>query len=263
MEQKKEFRFIEQLRAERNIIEGKDLKEAVGFIEDTIISQNSFSACLRLLCLLSLTHDGLPVKEYRNFVKLFLQSYGHEHIVTLFTLKRLGLFCEQQTQETIFSPGSSSSFSNKASAALMSSKMLSVFPSRSAFKSLVKRMNLIPPASTEGSYDLKNPSDAGFVFGGSYLPIVTRLLELLVFGSEPNPEDILKLLPGDRLLTHRIRDRDLSGKQPIVILVLFLGGVTFAEVSALRFLAKKKQFKVVIATTNVINGNQLIKQAEK
>ena len=73
MEQKKEARFIEQLRAERNIIEGKDLKEAVGFIEDTIISQNSFSACLRLLCLLSLTHDGLPVKEYRNFVKLFLQ----------------------------------------------------------------------------------------------------------------------------------------------------------------------------------------------
>ena len=42
------------------------------------------------------------------------------------------------------------------------------------------------------------------------------------------------------------------------VLVFFLGGVTFAEIAALRFLGKVKGVKFIIATTAVINGDSLI-----
>ena len=44
------------------------------------------------------------------------------------------------------------------------------------------------------------------------------------------------------------------------ILVYFLGGVTFAEVAAIRYLNNCRKFKdrvkFVIATTSIINGNK-------
>ena len=46
------------------------------------------------------------------------------------------------------------------------------------------------------------------------------------------------------------------------VLVYFVGGVTFAEVAAIRFLNRMRNSKVryVIATTQIINGNKCVKQ---
>ena len=48
------------------------------------------------------------------------------------------------------------------------------------------------------------------------------------------------------------------------ILVYFLGGVTFAEVAAIRYLNKcgkfKDKYKFVVATTSIINGNKCLAQ---
>ena len=46
--------------------------------------------------------------------------------------------------------------------------------------------------------------------------------------------------------------------QGATVLVLFLGGVTFAEIAALRFLGKVRGVKFVVASTAVINGDSLI-----
>jgi vacuolar protein sorting-associated protein 33A len=47
---------------------------------------------------------------------------------------------------------------------------------------------------------------------------------------------------------------------PKVILVFFIGGCTFAEISALRFLAQKddNNIEFVIATTNLINKHTFL-----
>ena len=48
------------------------------------------------------------------------------------------------------------------------------------------------------------------------------------------------------------------------VLVYFLGGVTYAEIAAIRFLNSCDKFrdrvKFVIATTSIINGNKCINQ---
>nr|XP_029508168.1 vacuolar protein sorting-associated protein 33B-like [Oncorhynchus nerka] len=56
---------------------------------------------MRLLCLLSLTENGLLPKDYRSLKAQFLQSYGIEHLLTFSNLKQLGLLVEQQPGETL------------------------------------------------------------------------------------------------------------------------------------------------------------------
>ena len=46
------------------------------------------------------------------------------------------------------------------------------------------------------------------------------------------------------------------------ILLYFLGGVTFAEIGAIRFMNQQPdaKFRFVIATTQIINGNRAVSQ---
>ena len=45
-----------------------------------------------------------------------------------------------------------------------------------------------------------------------------------------------------------------------VVLVMFIGGVTFAEIGALRFLSTRPEVKsdFVIATTKLVNGSSML-----
>ncbi len=45
-------------------------------------------------------------------------------------------------------------------------------------------------------------------------------------------------------------------------MVFFLGGVTFTEIAALRLIARQLDRKIVIATTNLVNGNAIVQAAE-
>ncbi|GKD09143.1 vacuolar protein sorting-associated protein 33, partial [Tanacetum coccineum] len=53
-------------------------------------------------------------------------------------------------------------------------------------------------------------------------------------------------------------DKPQDGRRSLV-LVVFVGGVTFAEISALRFLSSQEgmAYDIIIGTTNIINGNTL------
>ena len=46
-----------------------------------------------------------------------------------------------------------------------------------------------------------------------------------------------------------------------VMLVYYIGGVTFGEIAALRFLSDKPDFpfRIIICTTKLINGNSFVK----
>ena len=55
------------------------------------------------------------------------------------------------------------------------------------------------------------------------------------------------------------RSSDNSSVASTVTLVFFVGGVTYAELAALRFLSSLNDgHEYVAATTNVVNGNSLI-----
>jgi hypothetical protein len=53
-----------------------------------------------------------------------------------------------------------------------------------------------------------------------------------------------------------------SGSKKPTLIVVYLGGITYMEIAALRFLSKRDSFPyhIVIVTTKVVNGSKLIQQ---
>ena len=53
-----------------------------------------------------------------------------------------------------------------------------------------------------------------------------------------------------------------GGRKKPTLIVVYLGGVTYTEIAALRFLSKRDTFPyhIVIVTTKVLNGSKLIQQ---
>lgn len=79
---------------------------------------------------------------------------------------------------------------------------------------------------------------------------------------------MLKLIPGSQtcpeneheLFSPQLRKGTDARKK---ILVYFIGGVTFAEIAAIRFLNNlfaDKKLKFIIATTSIITGNRSVAQ---
>lgn len=61
----------------------------------------------------------------------------------------------------------------------------------------------------------------------------------------------------------RRRNEDPAADRPKVTLVVFVGGCTFAEISALRFLSQQEDANTeyLVATTSVVNGNSFLRNA--
>nr|XP_038945652.1 vacuolar protein sorting-associated protein 33A isoform X1 [Rattus norvegicus] len=107
---------------------------------------------------------------------------------------------------------------------------------------------------------LQNPTDISYVYSG-YAPLSVRLAQLLSRPGWRSIEEVLRILPGPHFEERQPLPTGLQKKrQPgenRVTLVFFLGGVTFAEIAALRFLSQLEDggTEYVIATTKLINGS--------
>jgi len=53
-------------------------------------------------------------------------------------------------------------------------------------------------------------------------------------------------------------DTVLASQAHKVVLVYFIGGCTFSEINALRFLTEKTNCHYIVATTNIIRADSLI-----
>lgn len=237
--------FEEQLQTELHLIDGSCFQENLNYIEEIINRQCSIIQSLRLLSLLSYTNDGLPSKVYRSLKTAFLQSYGHEHLLTLFALQKMGLFMEQE-------------LINKLPSKVVAAAV-STLPRHRPFRTITRKLNLIPTSS--GDYNLENPTDIGYVFSGAYIPLICNFIKkILRKGGVEGLEEVIKHLPGSSVAENRFKSaRGNSTFAPKrVAVVYFLGGVTYAEIAALRLLGRQIDCKFIIATTAIINGNSLM-----
>lgn len=236
MKQKKDLLFTEQLQTEGRIVDGSELKEGGSFIESFIVRQVNPQTGLRLLSLLSVVQDGLPSKQYRHWCRLFAQSFGHEHVVTFSNLRKLRLL-QEGTQSGIV--GS-----------------LDVAPKKK-FREMCKRLNLIPRLVEGSTYNVKNPPDSAFVFGGAYTPVVVPLLDSCVLNHAQafRAKDLNSLIPdfGSDCWRSGVRCEEEK-----VVAVFFVGGVTFAEISAVRFWARMRRVRVLVLTSGIVNGNSVM-----
>ncbi|KAM9817251.1 vacuolar protein sorting-associated protein 33B [Neosynchiropus ocellatus] len=255
MKKKTKQDFQELLKTEHCLLEGFEIRESITFIEEHINRQISMIESLRLLCLLSITENGLLPKDYRSLKLQYLQSYGAEHLLTFANLKQLGLLMEQQPGDTLTVMESKVGKLVNDKTAGMLTETFSSLAKKSNFRALSKKLNLVPKSDEE--YDLRVPRDMAYIFSGAYVPLSCKLVEqVLERSSWTGLEEVTRLLNG-----HEFAVTGNNGAQndaQRLVLVMFLGGCTFSEISALRFLGKEKGYKFIVVTTAITNSTRLI-----
>jgi len=222
-----------------------DTEKENSYILDCIAKQDPILKIFRLVCLQSLCNDGLRKTVYESYKKEILQVYGFEHLLSLSYLERCGLFAGEQSR-------------------LATGK---------TYQTLSKNLQLVDeiPENADSSAvsdrDL-NPKDVSFVFS-MYAPMSVKLVQMTAKGG-PNwrKNDNLRFLPGPvNERSQKPGNSSSSSSPPGSIggrkkktLVFFIGGVTYAEIAALRFLSQQDDAVAdyVIATTKVVNGDSWI-----
>ncbi|XP_044460658.1 vacuolar protein-sorting-associated protein 33 homolog isoform X1 [Mangifera indica] len=229
--------FLGQLDMEHTIIEAQSYDICFEHIEEIIHKQEPLNKVLRLLILFSVTNSGLPKKQFDYLRRELLHSYGFEHMATLNNLEKAGLLKKQE--------------------------------SKSNWLTIKRALQLVVEDT-----DSANPNDISYVFSG-YAPLSIRLVQNAVRSGWRPMEEILKLLPGPQMESKRGAfssnpssdmlqgalgsvDKLADGRRSLV-LVVFIGGVTFAEIAALRFLSAQEgmAYDLIVGTTKIVSGNSL------
>uniref|UniRef100_A0A4W4GW35 Vacuolar protein sorting-associated protein 33B n=1 Tax=Electrophorus electricus TaxID=8005 RepID=A0A4W4GW35_ELEEL len=241
MKKKTKQDFQELLKTEHSLLEGFEIRECITYIEEHINRQVSMIESLRLLCLLSLTENG--------------ESYGIEHLLSFANLRQIGLLVEQQPGETLTVMESKvGKLVNDKTAGKLTDAFSSL-AKKSNFRALSKRLMLIPKTGEE--YDLRVPRDMAYIFSGAYIPLSCKLIEqVLERDGWTGFEEVTRMLNG-----HEFAVTDPQR----IILVMFLGGCTFSEISALRFLGRSvlmnellSSCKFIVLTTAITNSSRLL-----
>ncbi|XP_075288158.1 vacuolar protein sorting-associated protein 33B [Opisthocomus hoazin] len=258
MKKKTKQDFQEMIKAEHSLLEGFDIRESTSFIEEHIDRQVSPIESLRLMCLLSITENGLVPKDYRSLKTQYLQSYGPEHLLTFHNLKRIGLLTEQSAGETLTAVESKVSRLVTDRAAGKITDAFNSLARKSNFRAISKKLGLIP--RVDGEYDLKVPRDMAYVFSGAYVPLSCKIIEqVLERRGWLGLEEVVRLLNGNEFSVSDGAGEDGSaGESQRVVLAVFLGGCTFSEIAALRFLGKERGLKFIFLTTAITNSARLM-----
>ena len=252
--------FRDQWQGERGMLEGDTYLDQIEDIICADTDRTLFYRALRLLCLQSLTAGGIRSSRYDSIRRLFVQTYGYEHLFTLSNLERTGL---------------------------LKRKDVMLVDTASTWAALRKQLRLI---DERAGVSAARPDDISYVSAG-YAPLSVRLVQLLAnSGGWRGIAEVMRLLPGPLLeftqspgiveelpeALARSSSELASSAAPAsdfysaggehdggkkILLVFVVGGLTFLEIAAFRFLSKDPAYpyQIVMATTKLCSGSGLLK----
>lgn len=244
------------LEVQQNLAAGADPSSQFDGIEELIARDAPLREVLRLLCIYSCISGGIKPKEFEQFRRLILQGYGYQHILTLNNLEKLQLFLSRSSPLAGMIPmtGNAAASGDKTN-----------------YTYLRKQLRLIMDEVQED-----DPNDVAYVYSG-YAPLSIRLIQcvlqkqyLLRITKGPNAangggvssgagtqgwhgfDEAVKHVRGqtfyelqkgeDKAVKARALLSGSGHKQ--TVFVVFVGGITFTEIAALRFIAKQEEGEI-------------------
>ena len=283
--------FSRLLEVQQNLAAGADPSSQHEAVEELIARNAPLAEVLRVLCLESCIAGGLKPRDLESFKKMILQAYGYQHVLTLAALEKLQLLLSRSSPVSAMVPiaGGGAATGTKTNYAFL----------RKALRLIVDEVN---------EHD---PNDIAYVYSG-YAPLSIRLVQCILQkqyltsitrGSANNPpttvsggasqgwrgfDEAVKHVRGatfddiQKGEDKAVKARSLlsgSGEKKTVFVVI-LGGITFTEIAALRFIAKKEEGtlntcnlillyslldtarkQIIICTTSIISGNRIMDAA--
>ena len=205
---------------EQSILAGDVSNEAYEFVDNELTKKSEEFNLLKILCLISSIKNGIKYKIYDQIKREFFQIYGFQELFLWNNLEKANILKKQE--------------------------------SSSIYSDIDKKLKLIYE-----NVDLNEPNDISYSYSG-YAPILVRLIEKAVTKGWKSIEDALYKLPGEYNYP-KDESEIMNNPQDIkYFLLVFIGGITYGELSAIRYLNKTlNNKKFVILTTGMINYKKI------
>ncbi|KAJ3907217.1 Sec1-like protein [Lentinula edodes] len=271
--------FNKSLEIQQNLLASYNISDQISSIEDMIARGADMETIVRLLCLASITSGGIKTKALDNIKREFLQTYGYNFLPLLLSLAAPSL--------AILLP-------NPLAPSTPSAVLASKYPFPSLRKSLRLLIDDNPEALDEVENDisfvysgyapisvrlvqcvaqkggvLSNPAEkekTSGLDGSKTVHAVGKVQAHPIVGWK-GFEDILATIPGKTVdevqnpvgviapLGGIARPKDKA----TTTVVFFLGGCTYTEIAALRWVARQNRGRnFLIATTGIITGSSIV-----
>ena len=215
--------YFKQVKTEQAIVDN-DIKsqDVLEYIQTLIGRQAPLNQVLKLLCLQSQVEGGLKPGPLDTIKRDIILTYGFEHSLTLNNLERAGILKREGE--------------------------------RKIWDTVSKQLKLVNPDFN----DLKQPDDASFAYFG-FCPILVRLVEQLFKRDGWNGiKSTIDQLPGPTNYDEKKGNllSDLTVRNTVMVYVI--GGLTNGEIAAFRYLSKKYNKEIILASTAIITGERVL-----
>jgi hypothetical protein len=222
------------IRSQKLALLNEDPQNVETFYNDYISEKKDLYKILNLILLDSLTQNG--IKEYSLLKRDIMNIYGYQNIFLFRNLEELGLIKERGTKIT-----------------------KKIF--KSNLQKINENLNLI-----NVEFNIEKIFDLSYIDDG-YCPLTLKLIEKAVEGGWKRIRDTLELIPGETSIPYNEEEVTNPTENLNTIFVVFLGGITYAEIEGIRYLNRKykelyekenkprKQF--IIITTQILNYKKL------
>ena len=208
------------LNFEQSMLVGDYPDKLNDFIDDEIGKKADKYNILKIICLESMIHGGIRYKIYDQIKKDFLNVYGYKNIFLWKNLEKMEIL---KTQDSNY------------------------------YYSVAKNdLQLIYE-----EIDVNNPNDSSYAYSG-YCPICIRLIEKAFKDGWGSIKETLKKIPGETDFPADENEMISDNHEKKFFLVVFIGGITYGELGAIRYLNKtNKNKKIIVLTTSIINTKKI------
>ena len=199
---------------EQQLLLGELPIELHEFYNNYLCKKNDKNILLRLICLESLCQSGIKSKYYDVLKRDYINTYGFQEIFLWKNLEKMNIIKKDDRSYIYY----------KAN----------------------KNLNLICE-----NVNIMEENDISYAYNG-YSPIIIKLIEKCFLNGWNNLLTILDDLPGETYCPEN-ENRILNPIGKNFILLVFIGGITYSEIGAIRTLNKKiNNIKFIILTTHII-----------
>ncbi|KAF7307459.1 hypothetical protein MIND_00540300 [Mycena indigotica] len=268
--------FNKTLEIQQNLLASYEVNSQVAAIEDLLAQGADMQTVLRLLCLASLTAGGVKSKALENLKREILQAYGYNFLPLLLSLSSSPLNLLIPNPLAANSPLNSSKY---PFAGLRKSLRLLIDDTPEALDEVENDISfvysgyapisvrLVQCVAQKGGV-LSNPAEKEKSEGSKgQTPVKVQAHPIAGWRGF---EDILATIPGETVdivqggkggpnsVTASMTSLLRPLQKPTTTVVFFLGGCTYTEIAALRWVGRQNRGRrFLVATTGIVNGNNL------
>lgn len=232
---------IQYIKNEQILLTGVIPSNLHLFYEDYISDKRDINKLLKLMSIESLTQGG--IKDYNSIKKDILNVYGYQNIFLFRDLENLGWLRDRSYSKNSINMN---------------------------YNQLCQKLDLV-----KMDYNNEKPEDCSYAMGG-YCPIGLKLIEKGLEGKWNKIQDIIRKIPGEISFPNDESEIYSSTQEVNTIFLVFIGGVTYTEIEAIRFLNRKfkedydkskskkpTRTQLIIITTCILNTNKIFSNLGK